>query len=85
MSEPSARNVNMLHSDCTWFYSHTTPTTIPSCCLFRGVHLTSHASEFAYSVTGFPKILPFVRMWQKHGASGQATDDNTIRRMRLTC
>ena len=29
--------------------------------------------------------MPFVRNMEKYGAVGQATDDNTIRRMRIAC
>jgi hypothetical protein len=31
------------------------------------------------------KILPFMRYMEKYGRAGQATDDNTIRRIRFSC
>ena len=30
-------------------------------------------------------MVPFMRMWKKHGRTRQATDDNTTQRMRFAC
>jgi hypothetical protein len=35
--------------------------------------------------TFFPKIIPFMKYVEKCGKTRQATDDNTMRRMRFTC
>ena len=40
-------------------------------------------THILYSITLFPKILTFMRMWEKYGTARQDTDDNIIRRMRF--